>query len=645
MKFKLLIFKVIFFAAGLTLIVNDATSTPVNGSKLELYIQAEREALYGNTERFKQLSDALLDYPLLPYAQAEDLKRRLKIENKAEIHQFLEAHDNTPYAESLHAKWLDYLRQHNHQQEFLNVYTPTTNAELACTYLTWQLGKGESIESLHQQIKSLWLVAYSQPKDCDLLFKQWQTAGYLTEPLVLKRIELAAKATNLSLLPYLKSLLSNGNRHLVGLWKTAVEKPWKATKANFFLFYTQAEKDIFLYLVHRLVYQNPQDIEAFWERLAPRFNLSNNEKRLIDKKLALAYTVAEDERGWQRLLQLPDAQVDESVKQWRLAYSLQHSTEEKINWQQTYQVLNELPEHMQTDIAVLYWKARALDKIGKPQEAKRIYAELAERRNYYGFLAATALNKSQSLRHEPLVVQPSVLRQVADMSRVQRAKALFKLNRVTAARKEWNRLLPLLNKEQTLAAAKLAYDWGWYDRPIFMLAKMGYMNDVELRFPLAYQHLVSSQAQQQQLDPAFAFAITRRESAFMYDAYSSQGATGLMQIKPSTASYVANKTVKRSQLLQPESNVNYGIKYLSYLLKKTQGHPVLTAAAYNAGYNKVKQWLPEQPIATDIWIETIPYKETRNYVKAVMAYSHVYQQRLKQRNNIFNSEQASIITP
>ena len=159
---------------------------------------------------------------------------------------------------------------------------------------------------------------------------------------------------------------------------------------------------------------------------------------------------------------------------------------------------------------------------------------------------------------------------------------------------------------------------------------MGYLNDVNLRFPLAYRQSFERAAEQSDVPLSLLYAVARRESSFITDAYSNAGAAGLMQLKPSTASYVAKRRVSRHQLFQPNRNIELGARYLSRLFSKTDEHPVLSLAAYNAGIHKVERWLPKQAMSADAWVETIPYKETRNYIKAIYAYEQVYQARLGQ---------------
>ena len=175
---------------------------------------------------------------------------------------------------------------------------------------------------------------------------------------------------------------------------------------------------------------------------------------------------------------------------------------------------------------------------------------------------------------------------------------------------------PTLTRRQGLAAAVLADKWGWHDQAIFAFSRLGYLDDVKRRFPLAFDAQLIQSASKHHVDPAWAFAIARRESSFMVDANSGAGAKGLMQLMPGTARYLAKGTVSNQVLFDPQQNVEFGTQYLRYLMDKMQDNPVLATAAYNAGWRRVQQWLPKENIPLDVWVETIPYKETRNYVKA-----------------------------
>lgn len=604
------------------------------------YLDAEHAARYGSSKDYLVKSLKIQDYPLAPYAEALYLESHLSLKNKKRIKALLNDYPQAPFTNRLRTSWLNYLAKRQLRQAFIEEYVDVGDVKLRCVNLTWQLQYGANKADILAQVDDIWIAPFSQPKECDYVFGLWKEAGLLTEEKALQRLILAAKQKNYRLLPYLKKQLQPEQKHLGSMWKMAVKRPANIAKPRFFLTFSEQEKQVFLYALNKLIFSMPEKVDTLWQELSPQFPLTNDESVQFSKKLALAYAVSSHEAGLDWLLKVPEEVVDDSIKQWRLAYSLKNG-----DWQDTLNIVSTLPEHMQADESVAYWKARSLEQLGDKQWANNTFSELSERRDYYGFLAANKMNKQVSLRHVPLQISEQEFSRVGRHQVLQRAYELFKLERYNDARKEWNILTEQLTDREKLAAAQLAHNWGWYDRPIFMLAEVGYMNDVNLRFPLAYKGLLSKQAKASKVDPAFVFAIARRESSFMHDAYSSAGAAGLMQLKPSTASYMAKSRVKKRQLFKPERNAKLATNYLSYLMTKSKGNPIVATAAYNAGFSRVKRWLPDQSMSADAWIETIPYKETRNYVKAVMAYTEVYQELLDKESNVFNDISDVMIEP
>ena len=218
----------------------------------------------------------------------------------------------------------------------------------------------------------------------------------------------------------------------------------------------------------------------------------------------------------------------------------------------------------------------------------------------------------------------------------KRAFEFYYLGRYLEARREWRYWLTQLNNREKLVAAKLANENGWFDRAIFTLSQVGYLDDVELRFPKAFDKKINQHAKKQAINPAWAFAIARRESSFMTDARSPVGAKGLMQLMPKTAKQLKRGSVSRKYLYNADNNIKLGTKYLRKLLDKNKGNHVLATASYNAGPYRVNRWLKNsKAMPADIWIETIPYKETRNYVKSVLAYQEIYQHKPGQVSQIF----------
>jgi soluble lytic murein transglycosylase len=179
----------------------------------------------------------------------------------------------------------------------------------------------------------------------------------------------------------------------------------------------------------------------------------------------------------------------------------------------------------------------------------------------------------------------------------------------------------------------MAHDMGWNDRAIRASADAGECDDLIVNFPLSYSKFVNRYAGKNSLDPGWIFALIRQESMFIADAKSPAGALGVMQIMPDTGRRIATVLDENfpnpSLLLSPENNIRYGTCYLRMRLEDLHNNPILATAAYNAGPRMVRRWLPEEgSIPADIWVEIIPFSETRNYIEKIFTYKAVYRQRL-----------------
>ena len=300
-----------------------------------------------------------------------------------------------------------------------------------------------------------------------------------------------------------------------------------------------------------------------------------------------------------------------------------------LNW------LDRLPDSHIDEDRWQYWRARSLEMTGKKEQAQVIYETISSERSFYGFLAADKLGKDYSLNNEQLDIDPELEKSVADMPAIQRASELFQLKRYLDARREWYATTRLFDENELQAAAKIAHSWNWHDRAIIALSKAKSWNDLQIRFPVKHQDQVYKNAERSEIDPAWIYAMMRQESAFMPDAISPVGARGLMQLMPATAKSVARKLKQKYpskyELLQPEKNIRLGTAYLKEVYQRFE-NPVLAIAAYNAGPHRVKRWLPEADMPADIWIELVPFKETRNYLKNVLAYTVIYAEKLDEKD-------------
>ncbi|MFQ3218465.1 MAG: soluble lytic murein transglycosylase [Paraglaciecola sp.] len=599
----------------------------------KIFAQAESLASRPGSAQYQQLLSELADYPLKPYVELKALMSAVDMQHSELIEQFLQRYKGTPLDNSLRKKWLAYLAKEDQQALFLKYYLNIGDTALACKKIEYSLKKPELHAAALQEITALWVVGQSQPQQCDRIFRIWQQAGNLTQDMVWQRLVLAASEGKHTLIPYLRKLLAKDKQYLADLWlKVRREASYVSRASQFPGKNPQQETQILVYGLKRLAWSQADLALKSWFALEKRFTFSDQQKRSIAERFALALAVANHPQADEWLDKANTPLQDKELFRWHLAHVLR-----KGNWQHALDLLEFAPPDISQDNTFQYWLGRTYQQLNATELANQTFSKLAHQRHYYGFMASGKLAQEPQLQNTALNFSPQEMLLIANMPQAKRAYEFLQLERNISARREWYDLQKQLTNQQSLIAAVIADSWKWHDQAIFTFARVGYLDDLNRRFPMAFDNTLQSSAKKYQLDPAWAFAIVRRESSFMADANSSAGARGLMQLMPGTARYLAKKNILNSSLYNPQQNVEYGTQYMRYLLDKMDNNPVLATASYNAGWRKVKGWLPEQQkVPMDIWVETIPYKETRNYVKAVMAYKQIYAQRMGQSSKLFN---------
>ena len=608
----------------------------------KIFIKAERLAHNPNSSAYKTAMKQLDSYPLKPYVNLKTLSKFPFMANKKQIESFLVEYESSPLDRPLRKKWLAYLAKQNQPELFKHFYRDMGNVTLNCKYAEMLLQADPSNTEAFELAANLWVVGKSQPNDCDALFKKWQKAGKRTTDLVWKRLSLAADGGKHSLIPYLKTLLPKDQQYLADLWLKVRRSPSQVSRlSNFPAKYPEQETEILVYGLKRLISNNRDLALRTWEKLSSRFIFSTAQQKQISHRFAIFLALADHDKAEVWLEKATNFEPDAELLRWHLAHVLR-----KQNWQNALDVIDLVPGDSAEDNVFQYWRAQAYEKIGAKQLAEQGLQKLAKQRHYYGFLASGKLSEMASLNDNPLRIAQGEIDELAALPAAQRAFEFRKLGRNLSARREWIFLQSQLTQQQKLTAAVLASQQKWHDQAIFGFSKAGYLDDLSRRFPMPFDSQLQSNAKKNNIDLAWAYAIVRRESSFMPDAASHAGALGLMQVMPGTARYLAKKKVKRSTLFNPNRNVELGTQYMRYLMDKMDNNPILATASYNAGWRRVKQWLPEKGnIPLDLWIETIPFKETRNYVKAVLAYQQIYSQHLGGSENLFKELATMEIQP
>ena len=336
-----------------------------------------------------------------------------------------------------------------------------------------------------------------------------------------------------------------------------------------------------------------------------------------------------DARGLSVMQEFDPAYSDPLVGEWHARLLLRLG-----RWSEAQKVISALPEETASSLRWQYWQARST-QFASPgsQQALEQYRKIAGERDFYAYLAADHSKQPYQLNHRPAPVDEKILNQVRQTPGIRRALEFHAIGDELAANREWHHASQAFSHDQLLAQARIAYEMSWFNPAIRNLGQARYWDDLDIRFPLAYRDGLVREARAQGLHSSWVYAITRQESAFMPTIRSHAGAMGLMQLMPATAQETARRynipLASTQAVLNPDTNIRLGTAYLNHVMQQFRGNRILASAAYNAGPGRVRQWLRDGGnLPYDVWIETIPFDETRQYVQNVLTYSVIYGQKL-----------------
>ena len=511
---------------------------------------------------------------------------------------------------------------------FAKYYDPKLNfTELDCLNGQYELQHNRKAEG-YASAEKLWLVGKAQPAACDALFSQWAAEGQLTEQKRWQRVKLAAEARNYGL----ATSLSNGLTSLgpqAKLMIDVAQKPDMLSQPSRFAPASEAMSDAVGLGLRRLARQDPEKAASLLDTYATNMHFSRDEKVAIAREIGLTFARRYDSRGLDIMTKYDPELRDNTVTEWRLRLLLRLA-----RWQDAYQLTQKLPQDLASTNRWRYWQARSLE-LAEPKnpQSLALFKTVAKERDFYGFLAADRAQTPYQLNNKPLVLSPQLINKVRNTPGVQRALEFHDRGQIVDGRREWYYVSRHFNRDEMVAQAKLAYDLKWYFPAIRTISQAQYWDDLDIRFPMAHRDTLVREAKVRGLHSSWVFAITRQESAFMDDARSGVGASGLMQLMPATAKETAKKfnipLASPQQVLNPDKNIQLGAAYLSQVHGQFNGNRVLASAAYNAGPGRVRQWLRgANHLGFDVWIESIPFDETRQYVQNVLSYSVIYGQKL-----------------
>ncbi len=600
-----------------------ANKTDFVSLQRQQFLQAEQAIKLNDATTYLRLAEGLKSYPLYPYLQYQWLAKHL--DDREAIQKFLLQHPRSRYASLLKNHWLKHLAKQKDWENLIRHYRSSSRADLQCAYYWAKYQSGYKKMAL-SAARKLWVKGKSQPAICNPLFKKLQASKFFTRELLWQRFQAALKNRRVSLAKYVKRLMNKQDAKAAALWLKVHQQPEKIIQTkNWHQGYKQAGL-MFAHAIDRIARKNSRKAADIWFKENKDYVIPASRRRQIERRLALGLAFRGEEDAWEKLTRLKHK--DLAVKEWMIRTALRQR-----DWRRVEKALSTLDEKEKNKINWRYWRARALEQNGQKPQAQKIYQSLAQDRSFYGFLAANHLQKSITVGDKPLLITDQEIEKFKNQPPFRLIEELIAIGRPEEAKRQWWYEVRRLKKADIMTAAKLAERWHWNQVAIYTIARAKYWDDVGLRFPIKYADAIMQNARENNLDPAIVLGLIRRESAFDEKARSPVGARGLMQIMPKTGKQIARslKEKWRSEtiLYDPEVNVRFGSFYYKQLLNRFNGHYALAAAAYNAGPHRVIKWLPKMPMSADIWIETIPFKETRAYVGAVLTYALIYQQRMK----------------
>jgi len=615
---------------------------PVSGATVERTVQqqqflaAERELTSGAGPRYRRLRRDLADYPLGMYLDYQELIARLHHLQPEEANAFIRRVAGTPLKNRFLAAYIEHKGQDKRWAALLGVLdSPPNDPRLQCFYYRAQASVGNKALGW-QGAARLWNVDHSQDKACDPLFQRWlrETDGP-SDDLVWSRALKAFDARQPQLIRYLTRFASPSLAPKMDELVIIYRRPDSVLRDTHVADRWHAE--LMTAGIRRLARVNPEQARQALRNVQSAHPFTDSEIEAMERSILRHSLFAQASAPERWILDHLERLADDELTEIFLRNQVREG-----NWPALLTVLPWLSPVAREKDQWRYWRARALEWQGRDQEAQLGYQQLALERSYHGFLAADKVQQDYQLNE-----QPAVISRLPDDDAAQRLVELRALGRNAESKSEWRALLGRLDTQRGLAAAQWAMQQGWFNLAIDAANYFEAWNEVALRFPVAFTAIFEQAGANGNVDALDLMAIARRESAFYPQAESRAGALGLMQLMPSTARQVAKKmgvSYRRGQLLEPHYNVILGSHYYQSLLTRFDGHRPKALAGYNAGPHRVVRW-SKSKLPVDQWIDSLPFKETREYVQAVLAYAVIYRKRAGQPAMLLTDKEWSLLGP
>ncbi|WP_460537579.1 lytic transglycosylase domain-containing protein [Chitinimonas naiadis] len=599
--------------------------TTLSHAALEYDMNLAREAARtGKLDQLVEISGRTDGTALEMYPRYWLLTAQIDQLPESQVLDFLDRYAGSVMADRLRADWLKSLGKRGSwalfEREWPRLIQWETGSELHCYRLQLAAIRGDKAMLLREG-RPLWFNPKGLSDACAPVFDGLFASGQLSNDDAWARVRLALEANNPDFAAQLLPRLNNPAGIDAKKIKTIATRPDKGIASLALV--TRGGRELALFAIERAARADLDAGPALLDKVASR--LTEADRRHAWRQLAYQAARKLDDRALSWFAKGDSlAELDDDDREWYVRSALRAG-----DWQAVGNGIDAMGDETRRLAPWRYWQARSLQQAGQALEASKRFVELAGEHHFYGLLAREELGPVADLtagRYKPNAEELQAARAVPA---VQRALALNTLNWRIEANREWNWAMRGLSDRQLLAAAEVARQANWYDRAIYSAERTRELHDFSLRFLAPYRDVTQSYARDMNLDEAWTYGLIRQESRFVSVARSGVGAQGLMQLMPATARWVAKKmgvSYNPVSVNEIGTNVQLGTFYLKHVLESLNNQPVLATAAYNAGPGRARAWKAARPLEGAVYAESIPFSETRDYVKKVMANAVYYAQ-------------------
>jgi soluble lytic murein transglycosylase len=571
-------------------------------------------------------SPALVAYPIYDYLVAARLRRDLELapgpDLDAAIDRFLQDRPQEPVGRALRHEWLISLARRGRWDWFLPRTTDITEPVLICARFQARLATGDTAQ-LGADALAVWLQPMRPPRECEGVFSWLHARRLITPAASQSRVRAALEADNTRLAREWMGDVPAADQAALSQWARLLEAPKPALEELAQHPEVPVETEALLVSFARLARTDNASALSLLPTLLARPGLTSAVRLRLQRAAALGAAYDHSPAALPAFRALPPEALDNDVHEWRIRAALWAGDfDTALAW------IKQLPESLSSQARWRYWQGRVVEAQLGSAEAAPMYREAAGLRDYYGYLAADRLHSDYHFNGHPSPDDGEAQKALGLAAGMVRAHELFECDLWDDAAAEWAAVLADAERATKVQAAHLAAHWGWYTQAIVTLVQAGEWDDLALRYPRPYADQVAKASTNADLPSEWIYAVMRQESLFRKDATSRADARGLMQLLPGTAATVARGThlpvPSAASLYDPNVNIPLGAAYLKDLFERYQNELAVTLAAYNAGPWAVARWMPHGTLDADIWVENIPYNETRNYVQHVFEHIMAY---------------------